>query len=100
VWRRAAAAAVLAGLWLVAGGAGPAAAHAMLRGSDPAGGASLERAPRAVTLTFTEAPDPALSVVHVLDTSGRPVSAGPARSPAARCGCACRCARSAPEPTR
>ncbi len=77
MWRRAAAAApaVLAGLWLVA--TGPAAdAHAVLRGSDPAGGASVDRAPAAVTLHFTEAPDPALSVVHVLDSSGREVSAG------------------------
>jgi copper transport protein len=75
MWRRAAAAAGLAGLWLVA--TGPAAgAHAMLRGSDPAGGASLDRAPQAVTLRFTEAPDPALSVVHVLDTAGHEVSAG------------------------
>jgi copper transport protein len=77
MWRRATLAAVLAGLWLVT--TGPAAgAHAMLRGSDPAAGASLDRAPGRVTLTFTEAPDPALSVVHVLDTSGREVSAGPA----------------------
>jgi copper transport protein len=77
MWRRAALATVLAGLWLVT--TGPAAgAHAMLRGSDPAAGASLDRAPGRVTLIFTEAPDPALSVVHVLDTSGREVSAGPA----------------------
>src|SRR6266487_4115224 len=77
MWRRAALAAVLAGLWLVT--TGPAAsAHAMLRGSDPAAGASLDRAPGRVTLTFPEAPDLALSVVHVLDTSGREVSAGPA----------------------
>ena len=79
MWRRAAAAAALAGLWLVAtGAADPAGAHAMLRGSDPAGGASLDRSPAAVTLHFTEAPDPALSVVHVLDTAGHAVSTGPA----------------------
>src|SRR6266536_1445575 len=82
MWRRAALAAVLAGLWLVT--TGPAAsAHAMLRGSDPAAGASLDRAPGRVTLTFTEAPDPALSVVHVLDTSGREVSVGRASPVAA-----------------
>lgn len=75
MWRRAAAAAVLAGLWLVATGPG-AGAHSMLRGSDPAGGASVDRAPDVVTLRFTEAPDTVLSVVHVLDTSGREVSAG------------------------
>ena len=79
MWRRAAAAAALAGLWLVAtGAADPAGAHAMLRGSDPAGGASLDRSPAAVTLHFTEAPDPALSLVHVLDTAGHAVSTGPA----------------------
>src|SRR6266536_2025742 len=75
MWRRAAPAVLLAGLWLVA--TGPAAgAHAVLRGSDPAGGASVRRAPGTVTLRFSEAPDPGLSVVHVIDTSGREVSAG------------------------
>src|SRR6266545_2413818 len=62
-------------MWRRAAAAG---AHAMLRGSDPAGGASLDRSPAAVTLHFTEAPDPALSVVHVLDTAGHAVSTGPA----------------------
>jgi copper transport protein len=61
--------------WLAA--TAPAAgAHALLRGSDPPAGASLEQPPRAVRLTFTEAPDPALSSVQVLDTGGRPVQAG------------------------
>ncbi|QBR93602.1 copper resistance CopC/CopD family protein [Nocardioides euryhalodurans] len=35
-------------------GAGPAAAHAELLGTDPADGAVLDTAPEAVTLTFTE----------------------------------------------
>src|SRR6266536_2073955 len=75
MWRRAAPAVLLAGLWLVA--TGPAAgAHAVLRGSDPAGGASVRRAPGTVTLRFSEAPGPGLSVGHVIDTSGREVSAG------------------------
>jgi copper transport protein len=75
--RRLALLALLAGLWLVA--TGPAAgAHAQLRSSDPASGATLDRAPQAVVLTFTEAPDPRLSSVHVLDTSGKQVEAGPA----------------------
>jgi copper transport protein len=77
VWRRAAPAALLAVAWLLP--TGPAAgAHAVLRGSDPAAGASVARAPAAVTLRFTEAPDPALSVVRVLDTAGRVVSRGAA----------------------
>jgi len=53
-----------------------AGAHALLRGSDPPAGTSLERPPRAVRLTFTEAPDPALSSVQVLDMGGRAVQAG------------------------
>lgn len=79
MWRRAAVAAAVAGLWLVA--SGPAAgAHAVLTSSDPAGGASLDRAPGVVTLQFSEAPDPALSTVHVLDSSGHevPAAAAPA----------------------
>jgi copper transport protein len=66
---------LLAGGWLLA--SGPAAgAHALLRASDPADGASLDRAPRQVTLTFTERPEPRLSVVHVLDADGRQVDPG------------------------
>jgi copper transport protein len=75
MWRRAAVTSLLAGLWLLA--TGPAAgAHAALRGSDPAGGSSTDRAPRALALRFSEAPDPDLSAVHVLDTLGREVAAG------------------------
>jgi copper transport protein len=70
-------AAGLAGLWLVA--SGPAAgAHALLRESDPAGGASLDRAPRRVVLTFTERPEQGLSSIGVLDTGGREVQRGQA----------------------
>jgi copper transport protein len=68
---------LLAGLWLVAGGTA-APAHAVLRSSDPADGASVARAPRQVTLTFTERPEPRLSTVQVLDADGRPVQAGKA----------------------
>ena len=68
---------LLAGLWLLASGAA-AQAHAVLRSSDPADGASVERAPRQVTLTFTERPEPRLSTVQVLDADSRPVQAGKA----------------------
>ncbi len=67
---------VFAGLWLLLAGAQPASAHALLRSSDPAAGANLERAPQQVLLTFTEQPDPGLSVVHVLDSTGRSVEGG------------------------
>jgi copper transport protein len=68
---------LLAGVWLLAV-CGVAGAHALLRDSTPAGGASLDRAPRQVVLTFTERPEPRLSTVHVLDTAGRRVEAGAA----------------------
>jgi copper transport protein len=68
----------LAGLWLLA--TGPvAAAHGTLQSSEPGDGSSLARAPSAVTLRFTERPDPGLSTVRVLDSSGRVVAGGPAR---------------------
>jgi copper transport protein len=68
-------AAALAGLWLVASGPS-AGAHALLRESDPAGGASLDRPPRQVVLTFTERPEQGLSSIRVFDTGGRQVGRG------------------------
>ncbi len=60
--------------------AGVAAAHANLASSDPAANASLDHAPADVTMTFTEPPDPKLSVVHVLDVNGTDVEAGPVQA--------------------
>jgi copper transport protein len=80
---RLAALAPLAGLWLLATGPA-AAAHGALLSSEPAGGSSLERAPAAVTLRFSERPDPRLSAVRVLDSGGRVVAGGPARPVAGR----------------
>jgi copper transport protein len=73
--RRAGLAAVLAVVWLVAAGM-PAGAHALLRESDPAAGASLDQAPRRVVLTLTERPEPGLTSIEVLDTAGQPVQRG------------------------
>jgi copper transport protein len=81
--RLAALAAPLAGLWLLASGPA-AAAHGVLDSSEPAGGSSLERAPAAVTLRFSERPDPGLSTVRVLDSGGRVVAGGPAQPVAGR----------------
>ena len=72
---RAVLAAALAGLWLVAAGS-PAGAHALLRDSDPAAGASLDKAPSRVVLGFTERPEVGLSSIQVLDTGGRRVEQG------------------------
>jgi copper transport protein len=46
------------------------AAHALLRSSVPADGAQLGTTPKRVALTFTEQPEPSLSVIHVLDVNG------------------------------
>jgi putative copper export protein/methionine-rich copper-binding protein CopC/nitrogen fixation protein FixH len=57
--------------------AGPAAeGHALLLRAVPGNGAVLQQPPSALTLTFTEQPDPALSAVDVLDSTGRPVVHG------------------------
>jgi copper transport protein len=58
--------------------AGVAGAHASLSSSDPADGALLQSSPSQVTLTFTERPDPSLTIVHVLDSTGAQVESGPA----------------------
>jgi copper transport protein len=66
-----------AGLLVVVAG-GPAAAHALLRRSEPASGALLQTAPTKVVITFTEPPDPSLSLIHVLDENGKEVEQGKA----------------------
>lgn len=53
-----------------------AGAHALLAGSEPADGATLERPPTEVVLTFTETPDPRLAAVRVLDATGARVEGG------------------------
>ena len=57
--------------------AGPADGHALLKSSQPAAGDSLTAAPAQVTITFTEAPDPRLSAITVVDSTGSGVKAGP-----------------------
>lgn len=73
--RRIAAALLLAGAGLVTVAPG-AGAHALLQSSDPASGAELTGPPDAVTLTFTEDPELALSNVRVLDSSGAEFQTG------------------------
>jgi copper transport protein len=69
-------AAAVVAIFLLFMGPAPADAHAGLTSSDPAAGATVPVAPRVVTLTFTEAPDPALSVVSILDAGGTEVQEG------------------------
>src|SRR6266487_670955 len=66
-----------AATFLLAGGA---EAHALVSDSDPGGGASVDAAPPAVTITFTEPPDPRLSSIHVMDSGGRRLERGPAEA--------------------
>jgi copper transport protein len=54
-----------------------ALAHANLLSSDPADGSSLDHAPTAITLRFSERPDLGLSAVEVLDSAGGKVPTGP-----------------------
>ncbi|PWS41602.1 hypothetical protein DKT74_26675 [Streptomyces sp. ZEA17I] len=76
-----AAAALLAALFsLVSGlllaGAGPAAAHAALTGSDPQDGAVVATAPKEVTLTFSEAIAVGDGSIRVLDPSSKRADTG------------------------
>jgi len=57
--------------------AGPAGAHALPQSSSPSAGATLSTPPSKVMITFGERPDPKLSSISVLDSSGASVAAGP-----------------------
>ncbi|MEU1512387.1 copper resistance protein CopC [Streptomyces sp. NPDC005811] len=57
-------------------GAGPAAAHAALTGSDPAQGVVVDKAPTQVTLTFSETVSLNDDSLHVLDPKGAEVDEG------------------------
>jgi copper transport protein len=76
--RRAASIAAVAvvAAWLVVGAASPASAHALLRSSRPAANATLQAAPASLSLTFTEPPDPSLSTIQLLGSSGAQVALG------------------------
>jgi copper transport protein len=53
-----------------------AEAHALVVHSDPQAGSALAQVPRAVTVTFSEEPEPGQSSIVVVDGSGRTVSRG------------------------
>ena len=54
--------------------AAPAQAHALLKRSVPANGSTVTQAPREILLFFTEPPEPSLSSIGILDSSGDPVT--------------------------
>jgi len=68
--------AVLASLLL---GAGPALAHASLKSSTPANGATLAQAPREVELRFTAAINPASATIVVRGADGTTATEGTPR---------------------
>ena len=54
-----------------------AAAHALPQSATPPEGAEVQTAPRVVEITFGETPDPKLSSITVINSSGVSVDAGP-----------------------
>jgi copper transport protein len=74
----------LVALAAIVGLAGPAGAHALRVDSAPEAGAVLKTSPTVVTVTFGEAPDPHLSSLKVLDSSGRNRADGPTGAVAGR----------------
>jgi methionine-rich copper-binding protein CopC len=64
--------------------ASPAAfAHAVLKASTPAAGATLEAAPNEITLTFNEKVEQAFSSISIADGQGKDVTPGKAKVDAA-----------------
>jgi copper transport protein len=74
-------AAALLGAGALVAMAPPAHAHALLERSVPAGDSIVDHAPSEVLITFTEPPDPDLSQIGVLDSTGSTVAQGPAAVP-------------------
>jgi copper transport protein len=56
-----------------------AAAHALPQSAIPAEGTEVQSAPAFVEITFGETPDPTLSTITVVESSGSSVDAGPTR---------------------
>ena len=77
VRRRARAAAVLLGLAAALALPGIALGHALPQSSTPSAGATLTTPPSQVSIVFGERPDPNLSTIKVLDTTGAVVTSGP-----------------------
>jgi hypothetical protein len=59
--------------------AAPASAHAFLDHAEPPVGSTMQKAPRSLSLWFTEAIEPAFSTVTVTDAQGHSVTAGKAQ---------------------
>lgn len=75
--RAAGVAAVLLGLAAMLGLPGTVLGHALPQSSVPSAGAQLTTPPGQVSITFGERPDPDLSTIKVIDTTGAAVTSGP-----------------------
>jgi copper transport protein len=64
---------------IVGGLPGLASAHALLKSSVPAAASNVPEAPHQILLTFTEPPDPTLSLVTLVTSSGAIVKTGKAQ---------------------
>jgi copper transport protein len=58
---------------------GSAGAHALLEAAEPADGATLTASPGEIVLRFTEAPEPSLSSLVLLDSTGAELDVGEVR---------------------
>lgn len=77
VQRRVRVAAVLLGLAATLALPGIALGHALPQSSTPGAGSTLTTPPSQVSIIFGERPDPNLSTIKVLDTTGAVVTSGP-----------------------
>ena len=76
--------AAVSGLIAAMGWPAVALGHALPQSSSPSAGAQLTSSPSQVSITFGERPDPNLSTIKVLDTSGAVVTTGPTASVAGK----------------
>jgi copper transport protein len=71
-------------LVLVGVGAAPAAAHAVLEGTDPGAGAQVARSPSAVTLQYSESVEASLGAIRLYDDGGDRIDIGRPEHPDGR----------------
>jgi copper transport protein len=69
---------------IVAAWAAPAFAHAVLDGTDPGSGATVQRSPQAITLTFNEPVEASLGAVRVFDSRAHRIDVGNPEHPGSK----------------
>ncbi len=66
---------------IVGAWAAPAFAHAVLEGTEPGSGATVQQSPKNITLTFSEPVEASLGAIRVFDSRARPASTSGTRPP-------------------